>query len=70
MMKDIIFGISNQNNMTQTKYFIGDTLTLTSGYVVVVRKAITKRLLRVSYGFDSKGNDILSVIDVTIHLTA
>lgn len=54
--------------MTQTKYFIGDTLTLNSGNVVVVRKVITKTLLHVSYGFDAKGQDITGLIDTTIHL--
>lgn len=55
--------------MTQTKHFIGETLAITSGHAVTVRAIITKRLLRVSYGLDSKGNDILSVVDITIHLS-
>lgn len=56
-----------ETNMTHTKYIAGDTLQV-GNYTVTVRKVITNRLLRVSYGFDRNGNDILSVIDITIHL--
>ena len=55
--------------MTQTKYHIGDTLIINSGHAVVVRQQLTNRQLQVSYGFDRNGNDILGVIDITIHLT-
>ena len=54
--------------MTQTKYFIGDTLTIYTGFIVTVRAVITKRILKVSYGFDANGNDMLGLIDTTIHL--
>jgi hypothetical protein len=61
--------IYQTETMTHTNtYFAGDTLTIKSGFTVTVRKVISKRYLKVSYGFDSKGNDILSVIDITIHL--
>ena len=43
-------------------YHIGDTLTLITSSTVVIRKVITSSMLRVSYGFDSNGNDILGLI--------
>lgn len=57
-----------------TQYYIGQTLQLKgistpANVTVTVRKVVTKTLLRVSYGFDRKGQDIIGIIDTTIHLS-
>lgn len=62
MIKDIIFDLSNAANM-KASYYIGQTLQIDDN-TVTVRKVISKRYLTVSYGFDSKGNDVLGVIRV------
>lgn len=46
--------------MTNTHY-IGQTLTI-NNTTVVVRKVISNNLLKVSYGFDTKGNDVLGLV--------
>ena len=42
-------------------YYIGQTLTINTR-IVTVRKVIGKGWLKISYGFDTKGNDVLAVI--------
>lgn len=61
MIKDIIFDLSNTANMSTQTYYIGQTLNI-DGKQLVVRKVITKNMLRVSYGFDTKGNDVVGII--------
>jgi hypothetical protein len=48
-----------------SSYYIGQTITI-DGKNVVVRKVISKRLLRVSYGFDHKGNDVVGLLHVDL----
>jgi len=53
--------------MKQTQqYHIGDTLTLDNGRTVVIRKVINSIMLRVSYGFDTTGKDIVGVILISM----
>jgi len=47
--------------MNTVKYQIGDTTTH-EGKVVVIRKVIGGGWYRVSYGFDTKGNDIVGIV--------
>ena len=61
LINRIIFTVSNTANMNTQTYYIGQTLNI-DGKQLVVRKVITKNMLRVSYGFDTKGNDVIGII--------
>lgn len=50
------------------KYQIGDMLETYSGFIVEVKEIVTVAILRVSYGLDRNGKDMLGLINVDIHL--
>jgi hypothetical protein len=64
----IIFDLSNQNNMTQTKYTAGQTIETKAGFIVTILYVVSRSILRVSYGIDSNGNDIIGLININTHI--
>lgn len=54
--------------MTTITYTAGDTFTLKDGRTVVVRKVISDKVLKVFYGLDSNGDDILGLINPLQHV--
>lgn len=54
--------------MKANNYYIGQTLETASGFIVTVISVISRRILKVSYGLDSNGSDMIGLINADIHL--